>query len=223
MLTQIDRSIKYIIMVCSIVMFLSCQKSDTYYENYENEIKTYDGNTYEYLENSQGVFDSLLLVLDRSYHLQDTLRDKDITLFAPTNQSFHLALQNLNAQRKLTNKKPVYLEDLNRQELDTLLSKYIFAEKINTESISFMKDGAYKLSVDVGYKMHVKYKVLNASGFVGGGQQQIEFTDPNNSIFERYWERTTTNSINIYTNNGVVHILSPSHNFGFGKLGYLTN
>lgn len=223
MLIQIDRSIKYIIMVSSIIILLSCQKTDTYYENFANEIKTYDGNTYQYLESNQGVFDSLLLVLDRVYHLQDTLTRNDITLFAPTNQSFHLALQNLNAQRKLTNKSPVYLEDLNRQELDTLVSKYIFAERINTDSISYMKDGAYKTSVDIAYRMHVKYKVLNASGFVGGGQQQIEFTDPNNSIFERYWERTTTNSINIYTSNGIIHILTPSHNFGFGKLGYLTN
>lgn len=201
----------------------SCEKGNLYYENYENEIKTFDGNSYEYLETNRGVFDSLLLVLDRIFPLQDTLRNKEVTLFAPTNESFTIALQNLNTQRRLGNKKPVYLEDIDRAELDTLISKYLFNEIITTESIRRMKDGIYKYGVDHAYKMHVKYNVLNASGYVGGGQQQIIFTDPNYSIFERYWDKTTTNSVNIYTSNGVIHILTPSHDFGFGKLGTYTN
>lgn len=213
-------SVFSLVLVFSMV---SCEKGNLYYEDYQNEIKTYDGNTYEYLESNKGVFDSLLLVLDRVFPLQDTLRNKQITLFAPTNESFTIALQNLNTQRKLGNKKPVYLEDIDRFELDTLISKYIFDEIITTESIRYMKDGVYKYGVNQGYKMHVKYNVLNASGYVGGGQQQIIFTDPNYSIFERYWEKTTTNSVNIFTKNGVIHILTPSHDFGFGKLGDYTN
>jgi uncharacterized surface protein with fasciclin (FAS1) repeats len=209
--------------LCILLGMISCEKGNLYYENYKNDIKTFNGNSYEYLEENKGVFDSLLLVLDRIFPLQDTLRNKEVTFFAPTNQSFTLALQNLNTQRRLANKKPLYLEDIARHELDSLMSKYIIAEHITTDSIRYMKDGVYKDAVNHNYRMHVKFNVLNASGYVGGGQHQIIFTDPNNSIFERYWEKTTTNSVNIFTSNGVIHILSPAHNFGFGKLGQYTN
>lgn len=206
-----------------LIVTVACEKGNYYYEGYQNTIKTYDGNIYQYLENNKGVFDSLLLVLDRIYPLQDSLKKEGVTLFAPTNQSFQLALQNLNAQRKLANKKPLYLEDVKRDVLDTLISRYMFTDEITTENIRLLKDGRLKKSMNYQYEMHVKYGVLNASGYVGGGQQQIVFTDPNNSIFERYWEKSVTNSVNIHTNNGIIHILTPSHNFGFGKLGMHSN
>src|SRR5690606_31111155 len=104
-MTRLLTSIFSLLLLSSLFY---CEMGNLYYENYENEIKTFDGNSYEYLETNRGVFDSLLLVLDRIFPLQDTLRNKEVTLFAPTNESFTIALQNLNTQRRLGNKKPVY-------------------------------------------------------------------------------------------------------------------
>src|SRR5690606_3804021 len=122
----------YLFSLLMCMSYISCERGDLYYEDYSNSINTYDGDIYSYLEQNKGVFDSLLLVLDRIYPYQDSLKNQDITLFAPTNQSFTLALLNLNTQRRLANNPPIYLEDIDRNELDTLLSRYIFNDVIST-------------------------------------------------------------------------------------------
>ncbi len=197
----------------------SCEKGDSYYENYENQIQVFNGNAYEYLESQPGVYDSLLLVLDRLVPLRDTLKNEDVTLFALTNKSFELAIQNLNNKRAAGNKAALSLEDLDRRGLDSVMCRYILKGDLQTDNVRELVDGIYLPSLKYGYEMHVQYDVLNASGFVSGGQQQLIFTDPNESIFERYWQRTPTNAVNIKTNNAVIHVLSPSHDFGFNKLG----
>lgn len=204
-------------------LLTSCEKGDNYYANYENQIQTYDGNVYQYLNEQVGVYDSLLLVLDRLVPLRDTLKKGDITLFALTNKSFELAVDNMNKKRAIANKKPLYLEDVNRNDLDSLMSRYIFNTQISTETVRDLEDGDYFYGVKYNYKMHVQYNKLNASGFVNGGQQQLVFTDPNNSIFDRYWQSTPTNSVNIKTQNAMIHVLSPDHDFGFNKLGLWDN
>src|SRR5690606_6950688 len=197
----------------------SCEKGDSYYENYENQIQVFNGNAYEYLESQPGVYDSLLLVLDRLVPLRDTLKNEDVTLFALTNKSFELAIQNLNNKRAAGNKAALSLEDLDRRGLDSVMCRYILKGDLQTDNVRELVDGIYLPSLKYGYEMHVQYDVLNASGFVSGGQQQLIITDPNESIFERYWQRTPTNAVNIKTNNAVIHVLSPSHDFGFNKLG----
>ena len=212
-----------IIGFAAALLLTSCEKGDDYYANYENSVQVYDGNAYSYLESQPGVYDSLLLVLDRLVPLRDTLKNENVTLFALTNQSFQLAIENLNKKRAVANKAPLYLEDLKRNDLDSIMSRYIFKGSILTDDLSDLVDGDFYLGIKHGYEMHIQYNKLNASGFVKGGQQQLLFTDPNNSIFERYWQRTPTNSVNIRTENAVIHVLSPNHDFGFNKLGIWDN
>lgn len=212
-----------IVGLVSILLLSSCEKGDDFYANYENQVHVYDGNAYSYLESQHGVYDSLLLVLDRLVPLRDTVRNEKITLFALTNKSFELAIENLNKKRAISSKSPLYLEDLDRSDLDSIMCRYIFKGSIATDEITDLVDGDYFYGIKYAYKMHIQYKKLNASGFIGGGQQQIIFTDPNNSIFVRYWQRTPTNSVNIRTENAMIHVLSPNHDFGFNKLGLWDN
>lgn len=194
----------------------SCKKNNSDYYNYENNLKQFDGNALEYLQSQKGIYDSLLLVLNRLPDLQDSLKNEKVTLFAATNKSFQISVENLNAVRKKLNKAPLYLADMNIKELDTMTSKYIIRGEMVTADFQRFVDGLIVKSINHNYNMHLKYDKADASGFIGGGPGTIIFTDPKNSIFVRYWQSTPTNSVNIRTKNAIINVLSPGHDFGFG-------
>ena len=206
------------VSIMTLFMMVSCQEKSEYYR-YENKIKEFDGTAYDYLLSQQDVYDSLLMVLDRLPPLKDTLMTKRVTLFAITNKSFDNAIKDLNIRRAISNKQPIYLRDIDLQSLDTIMCRYIINGRLTTDSVEKLVDGMFIPSLKYNYKMHTQYRQLNASGFVNGGQQQLVFTDPNESIFERYWESVPTNSVNISARNSMIHVLAPAHNFGFNKLG----
>ena len=202
----------------TVVIASSCKKQSEYYK-YENKIQDYNGNAYDYILSQKNVYDSLILVLDRLAPLKDTLKNENVTFFAITNKSFDNAIKDLNIKRAISNKSPLYLKDIDVLSLDTLMCRYIIKGSLKTDSVQKLVDGLFIQSLKYNYQMHTQYRSLNASGFVSGGQQQLVFTDPNESIFERYWESIPTNSVNISTTNSIIHVLAPDHNFGFNKLG----
>lgn len=211
--------IKYLVVLLSIMIGVSCQKGDNYFSNYSSESKVYDGTIYDYLKNQKGTFDSLVLVLERLPDLRRKLQNEDstLTLFAVNNRSFELAIKSLNTTRALTKKESLFLEDVGLVDLDSFTNRYVLDQTYNTSDIAPFIDGVTVVSTKNNYNMHIQYKVLNASGYYQGGEQQIIFSDTNRSIFQRYWQRINTISVNIKTKNGVIHILSPGHDFGFGK------
>jgi hypothetical protein len=169
------------------------------------------------LQAQTGLYDSLLLVIDRVPNLKDTIQNYDITLFAPNNQCFTNALNNLNELRATQHKSALSLKDIDLVELDTLLCRYVIPGNYVTDSLVEFSDGISVNSLRYDYKMHLRYNRQDASGYQNGGPQEIEFSDPKNSIFERYWVTTYTTSVNVHTNNGLVHLLSGGHEFGFGE------
>lgn len=203
-----------LVMLCTTLF--SCKKNNSEYYNYENSLKEFDGNAMEYLESQKGIYDSLLLVLNRLPNLQDSLRNEKVTLFAVTNKSFQISIESLNAVRKKLNKAPLYLADVDIEELDTMTSKYIIRGQLVTSDFQRFVDGLIVKSINHNYNMHLDYNKADASGFIGGGPGIIVFTDPKNSIFVRYWQSTPTNSVNIKTKNAIINVLSPGHDFGFG-------
>lgn len=201
------------------IFWTSCEKGDNYFSNYSTEQKVYDGTIYEYIKNQRGTFDSLILVLERLPDLRRKLDNQDstLTLFAVNNRSFELAINSLNTTRKLTDRVPLYLEDVGLSDLDSFTNRYVLNQIYDTESISPFLDGVLVKSTKYDYNMHIQYRVLNASGYYEGGEQQIVFSDTNRSIFQRYWQGINTSTVNVKTNNGIIHILSPGHDYGFGK------
>lgn len=198
---------------------IGCEKGDDHYYNYNTEAPVYDGTIYEYLKTQVGVYDSLLLVLDRLPDLRAKLQNPDsaYTLFAVNNRSFDIALEGLNTTRGLTGRSNLYLEDVGLQDLDSMVNRYVITEVLDTEKLKPFIDGQLVTSTKHNYKMHIQYRALDASGYVGGGQQQLIFSDTNNSIFQRYWQRVNTSVVNVRTQNGIIHILSAGHDFGFSK------
>ena len=218
---MINRNRKFLqwpIVVLALIgtTFTACKKNSEYYD-YKNDVKEYNGTVLQYLQAQPNTFDSLLLVLNRLPDLKDTLTNKSVTFFAPTNASFQAAIKNLNVLRKEQGKTPLYLKDCDLNELDTLTSRYIIRGSRTTDAYTAYADGSLYTSVKYAYSMHIQYDRLNASGFVGGGPQTVIYSDPKNNIFEKYWQKSNTNAVNIKAKNGVINILAPLHDYGFNE------
>lgn len=202
------------LLVALALVQSACVKDKGFHDNANNNTK-FAGNTYEYLKSKPGVYDSLLAVIDRT-GLKQTLIDSNVTLFAVTNPSFQLALTNLNTLRRQSDKDPLFLSNIDGVQLDTMACYYIIRGKLPSDSLK-LQDGLDITAVRYGYPMHAQISHASASGYVGGGPEVIEFSDTKRSKFVRFWSTTTTGSNNIQTNNGIVHVVTPSHIFGFDE------
>jgi len=199
--------------LCSAALLLAaCSKDGGYYEPKIID-KDFNGNAYDYLKSKPGVFDSLVQVIDR-LGLQSTLQDSNITLFALTNQSFQLAITNLNNIRQLADRPSEFLSNIKKDHLDTMMTQYILRGKYVSDSLT-LQDGKRLFGDKHGYPMQAKLIRSTSSGYPEGGPEVINFRDTKRSQFERDWISTTTSSINIQTSNAVVHVVSPDHVFGF--------
>ncbi len=201
----------------AIALFaLACKKDDGAY-NYENEANVFDGNAYAYLKSQTGKYDSLLKVCERVSWAKDTLTNgKAITLFSLTNRNFSVALNALNNLRLSQNKKALSIANLDADQLGILLDRYIVTNKITTDSLHFA-DGAFLTSTRFKYGMNAQELNSNASGYVFGGPKGVVYSDVKNSQYTKEWKSATTQAVNIETNNAIIHVLSASHEFGFGE------
>lgn len=217
---NMKRYIIYIACFISVMLGVSCEKGDDYYYNYNTSAIKHEGSVYDFLVHQPGVYDSLALVLERLPQLKTYLDDSQsqLTFFAINNRSFALALTNLNIARNNNGLSNLYLEDIDLEILETLMYRYVFDGEYSVSVFKPYLDGISLYSAKYEYEMHVLYEVLTSSGLVGGGQQQLMFSDVNGSIYQRYWDSTTTSSVDMNTTNGIVHTLTPRHEFGFGKL-----
>ncbi|WP_175633740.1 hypothetical protein [Pedobacter ghigonis] len=211
------KSIKNIACCMAIALFaLACKKDDGAY-NYENEANVFDGNAYAYLKSQTGKYDSLLKVCERVSWAKDTLTNgKAITLFSLTNRNFSVALNALNNLRLSQNKKALSIANLDADQLGILLDRYIVTNKITTDSLHFA-DGAFLTSTRFKYGMNAQELNSNASGYVFGGPKGVVYSDVKNSQYTKEWKSATTQAVNIETNNAIIHVLSASHEFGFGE------
>lgn len=194
------------------VFISSCTKDGGYYEPEVIE-RNFHGNAYEYLKSKPGVYDSLVKVIDR-LGMQSIVQDSNITLFALTNQSFQLAITNLNNLRRLADRPNEYLESIKYEHLDTMVTQYIMRGKYVSDSLQ-KQDGLRLLGVRYGYPMQARLAKTTSSGYVDGGPEIITFSDTKRSQFERDWVVTSTSSINIETDNAIVHVVDQDHVFGF--------
>jgi len=216
-------------------LFQTGCKPEVGYHDATPTVSTSNLTTYEYLKSKTGVYDSLLMLVDKFDGMKQILTDSTVTLFAPANSSFKLAVDNLNTVLKanggdgpvylnqiavgaagLTNRNAIAKAKRDSAALDTLVSKYIIrgAHEANDFAIG---DGRTVNAVRGGYPMHGQQTFSVAEGFEKGGVQSIEFADTKRSIFVSKWSKTQTTSVNIKTKNGYVHLLSPDHIFGFNE------
>jgi len=215
---------KFLLIGLVCLSFASCKKSESPYYDYVNTVQTFNGSALDYIKaQPKGTFDSLLLVLDRYPFLKDSLTNAKVTLFAPVNKNFEAAVKYLNIARKSQGKTPVYLANADFNELGVMMCKYIIRGNRNTDAYISNVDGMLLNCIVINYPMHIKYTKANSSGFVQGGPTGLNFSDTFGSIFTTEWVTTTTNAVNIKTNNATINILTPLHNFGFDEFTYRLN
>jgi uncharacterized surface protein with fasciclin (FAS1) repeats len=217
-------------VVVAMIFQTSCKKEAGDYKTTPVASKV-NLNTYEYLKSKTGVYDSLLLLVDKM-GIKKTLTDSTVTVFAPSNSSFQIAIANLNIVRKTNGLTPIYLTQLAAGDkavaniklkakakqdsimLDTLVSQYIIRKKYLANDFA-VGDGQFIAAVRGGYPMHGQRIYADAQGFQNGGSEIIEFANTKRSLFVDRWKKATTTSVNIETTNGIVHLLRPDHPFGF--------
>lgn len=197
-----------------LALLYACAKDKGYYSPISKE-QVYKGNLYSYLKSKHGVYDSLIKVIDR-IGLQKKLEDSTVTLFALTNANFQLAIQNLNNTLNVSDKPAQYLTSVKYEILDSLMCQYIVQGRISSDSL-LNQDGKDVRGIRYGYPMHIGLNRQGSSGFLDGGPTIIDFSDTRRSVFNRNWVTTETSSLNIQTDNAVVHVLNPDHVFGFNK------
>lgn len=171
-----------------------------------------------YLQSQPGVYDSMLLVLGRLTGLRDSLAKNNLTVFAVNNRSFSLALQNINQARRdsVPSMPEASLSTVDSAVLDSFFCRYLVPGQVRSDSLTGFTDGRLFPSVRYGYNMQMQFTQTNASGYLNGGPKAIIFSDPKNSVFAVNWIRTTTITVDVKTDNAVVHLLPPGHVFGFG-------
>ncbi|TKC05143.1 fasciclin domain-containing protein [Pedobacter frigoris] len=205
------------VVFAAALLITACKKQDPGAYDFENKVNVYEGNVYAYFKSQPGVYDSLVKVIDRMDWLKEALSSNtQFTVFAPTNRSFVLALQNLNNLRTSQHKPALNLSTANLDELDVLTCRYVIEGKYSTDSL-LLADGVLLNTIKYDYIMHGEQKSTNAYGFVNGGPKSIIYSDIKYSQYIAEWQRTTTQAVNIYTDNAIVHALSPSHEFGFSE------
>lgn len=220
------------IVVVAMISQTGCKKEKGYYDQ-QVVPSTSSLNTYQYLKSKTGVYDSLLLLVDKM-GIAQTLIDSSITLFAPSNSSFQIAIANLNTVRRAAGQQSIYLTQLSAGDklivnpklkakakqdsimLDTLVSRYIIRRQFVANDFA-IGDGQFISAVRGGFPMHGQRVFADAQGYQNGGSEIIEFANTKRSLFTAKWSKTTTTSVNIKTKNGVVHLLRPDHTFGFDE------
>ncbi len=217
---------KYLVLypILIAVFAFSCKKADGYYD-FVNTENVYDGTAYDYIVAHPESFDSLAKIIDKvPYDLIDSLTNDTVTVFAPTNASIAMAFDGLNEMRNTSGLPPIYIQTADVDALFFLISKYFVSganrttEMVNIDGMNyptlFFKEENMMLS---------KVQRRNASGFVQGGTSIISYIDTKKSDFSKDWVSTDTKSVNISVKNGIIHILSDTHVFGFAEFNSKIN
>lgn len=152
---------------------------------------------------------------------------KDIPADAPESEKY--AAGELTLEKLLNYRKEIEHTDAQTQKpkidiyeykapLDTMLCRYMTAGLYDTEKLSRVTSAEGTIIQGLySYRMNLSYRRLPASGYMGAGPQDITFYDMRNTLNMNYWESTKVMWTDVQTKNGVVHVLFPQHEFGFGN------
>jgi uncharacterized surface protein with fasciclin (FAS1) repeats len=200
-------------LLAVVLLYAGCKKDRGYYD-YKNELKKFDGNSYDFLREQQQ-YDSFLLAIDR-VQLTDSLKTGTYTVFAPSDASFKQAIDNMNTLRTIQGRGLMHIGTVPYDQLDSLVCRYMVRGRIVADSMQ-LQDGINLAAVKYGYTMHGKLNRTDAEGHVKGGPGVITYSDTKGVIYTNRWSNASTVAIDINTSNGLVNILEKDHMFGFDE------
>lgn len=203
---------KVLITLLVITGLFACKKGMQDYRH-TSPLSATDVSTYDFLKQQGGLYDTLLLLIDRA-NLTDTLKSENITFFVPQDNSIQAAIRNLNYTReRLGSAGNWTIDSIPQKTWDSLLRRYILRGNVTADSLNYA-DGSDLVTL-FGRQMNGKTVKTNASGAVGAGTMLLQYSDKNESRFSRNWSSAYTQNVDIKTKNGIVHILEERHVFGF--------
>lgn len=204
------------ISVILVLLIFSCTESKNDLPSPQDT--NFEGIAYGYLiSQKKGKFDSLLKAIDRVPALKSFLQNSSnsLTFFVVENKSFEIAIDKMNEVRVSNGQSKLFISNI--KGLETLLNRYVFNDKYLSNDIRISLDGTMMNSLDNNYRMHARYRQKegdkNKTPII-----YLEFSDTNSSVYNIEWDKSETSAVDKETKNGVVHILSTQHEFGFGKL-----
>lgn len=230
----------FLMATCAIVIVTSvssCKRDAGSYYNYTPKVEVFSGNAIEFLEQQTG-YDSMLAVLKKFPDIVRYLTSSDsVTLFAVSNQSFRLAVENFNIARAAVDSPRLYISpstyDLsrpdsgmfNREMLRTLISRYIIPGYYDFNTLMQSFTGIPAESYGYNYQMNMRAIQESSTGSIKDGPKVIEFSDMNYSFYRQYWKPSNTISVNTTrAGNTIVHLLSASHEFGYSSfMSYMSD
>lgn len=106
-----------------------------------------------------------------------------------------------------------------KQALDSLSCRYVARGDYSTEALasaSVSESGQIVRTIFYEYRMYVQYERKPASGLVGAGVKNLTFYDMQNTLQRDVWIPTNALWTDVLTKNGIIHVLTPEHEFGYG-------
>lgn len=196
---------KYILLsLLSLVLLMttvSCEDSGYFEDSKLNVSKNIDMTNYDYIA-SVGNYSQFTKAVDMA-EFKDTINESDVTLLVAGDNSFKDYLVSLNVES---------IVEADTIQVRSFLKKYIFKQRIlksdigsETKEFKPMSDATYYMSVRNG-----KWR-----GVDNIGPEYINILDKKDVSNDRDDVTAKTVTCDLQTKNGVIHVLTVDHDFGF--------
>lgn len=225
------------LLLLSILSGLCCISCQDYYEDggviADTPIKM---STLSFIKSRSDLFDTTLIILKRA-GLDRVLEEENVTFFAPQNASIMSAMKSINTYVKANKtelgytKDTVVIDDISNESWRMFMSRYIFkGQKLRDDlpkgkflsegSYNWISGGTYINSYD-NFQMFCLTEWTTWESVDEAGPKYIHLVDPKDTDVtiqeqSKYSAAKVTTS-NLVTQTGVVHVLTKSHVFGFGR------
>jgi hypothetical protein len=221
-----------LVLAGGIALCAACKKSNYYIDGGITDAK-YNGTILEYLKSKPRTFDTLTQVIKLA-GLEDTLQNKQMTLFAPVNNSFKLLLVTLNLNLYATGKDTIKtLADVNGTIWRKYLLQYMYRNanklvdypQLDLNAKSLYPGQNYISMGDVVYNIGVIYDDAGDKdrGIVkyGGYRHLCISFIPNTAQPFDNWNSALISTSDVQPTNGVVHVLRSNHAFSFDGTNFI--
>ena len=216
-----------IIAAAGMFVFASCKKQSEYFvDGGGTHNPQVDVTTYDYLK-SNPLFDSTILLIDRA-GLKEAVNATDATFFAPTDYSIAAWLTKIRGRILNTygqdSARKLSLATFSDAQLKDSLSQYIIPQRVQRENLA-LTDKEFSTAQQGDEKIVYLREVNDYIGNVSTKPRYIY-------MVEVFGERDVPGVVvpaaetdievlcqttGILTTNGVLHVLSNQHVFGFSK------
>ncbi|MGX5818880.1 fasciclin domain-containing protein [Chitinophaga lutea] len=212
-------------LLCLVLLTQSCKKE--YYVDGGVANPNYNGTIYDYLTEKTMYFDTLRRVVEHA-GLKDMLNSDTVTFFAPSDEVLRQVLNDVNGRRFAAREDSVEFEDIDASVWREYLGRYIIKGKrlagsfprVSTSNINAFP-GINYIMLD-GYILNIGLEYTNYNGVEAVGPRVLYLidvaADPTN--YDNV-PKVRVVSSDIQPKNGVVHVLSYSHIFGFRRGDFL--